>query len=251
MTPAPAPAPAPARAAGAGKLRLHWSPDSANLVIRIALEELGLPFVAVRVDRVRRQQKSAEYLRMNPQGLIPVLEDGDLVLFETGAILVHLADRTGRLGGDGPGCDVPRARAAFLKWVFWISNTLHADLRGAFYAERYGEAAAVPAIRRGFIARIGEHLALIERILAPTGWLAADRPTLADVYLAACLRWAQLYPLTDGPALGSITPPRTRALLTSLERRPAVARAIAAEHIPPPAFTAPCRPALPDTEITG
>ncbi len=92
-------------------------------MIRIALEELGLTFEPVRVDRAAAAHKKPDYLKLNPQGLLPVLEDGDLVLFETGAILLHLADHTGRLGPEGPDAQDRQARAAFLKWLFYLSNT--------------------------------------------------------------------------------------------------------------------------------
>ena len=57
------------------------------------------------------RNQSGEYLEKNPQGLIPVLEDGETVLFETGAILWHLAEKTGRLGPNGPDVTDPKARA--------------------------------------------------------------------------------------------------------------------------------------------
>ncbi len=236
-------------------LRLHWSPDSANLVVRLALEELGLAYEAVRVDRARGGHKAPGYLALNPQGLIPVLEDlrgdGPLVLFETGAILLHLADRRGRLGPDGPAADDPAARAAFLKWLFYLSNTLHADLRAAFYSQRYvDDAAAVPSLRAGLGKRVAGHCALIEAQLAPA-WLAGDRPTLVDFYLAACLRWARLYP-AGAPVLEGVGAfPRIAALLAALEARPAVRRAFAAEHIAGRPLTAPEPPALPPGEVTG
>jgi glutathione S-transferase len=233
-------------------LRLHWSPDSANLVVRIALEELGLAFEPVPVDRAKAGHKQPAYLKLNPQGLIPVLEDGDLVLFETGAILLHLADREGRLGPEGPDAREPKARAAFLKWLFYLSNTVHAELRAAFYSPRYvaGDA-AVPALRDGLAARLRGHMAMLDQVLGATGWLVADRPTLADFYLAICLRWARLYPtgrpLIDGPC--RLT--RIGALLAAVEARPAVLRACAAESIAGHPFTRPQPPALPADQVTG
>jgi glutathione S-transferase len=232
-------------------LRLHWSPDSANLVVRIALEELGLTYEPVRVDRSRAAHKAPAYLKLNPQGLIPVLEDGDLVLFETGAILLHLADRTGRLGPEGPAARDPQARAACLKWLFYLSNTLHADLRAAFYADRYVAEAAVPALRDGMAARLKGHMAMLEGVLAPTGWLAAATPTLADFYLAVCLRWAQIYP-TGRPVLaGGAGFPRLGSLMQAVEARPAALRACAAEAIPGRPFTKPEPPALPVEQVRG
>jgi glutathione S-transferase len=232
-------------------LKLHWSPDSANLVIRIALEELGLPFEALRVDRARAAHKSPAYLKLNPQGLLPVLQDGELVLFETGAILLHLADRTGRLGSDGPAADAPQARAAFVKWLFYISNTVHADLRAAFYSPRYIAEDGVPALRDGLAERMKSHLAMLEGVLEPTGWLAGRQATLVDFYLAACLRWAQIYP-TGRPLLaGTGGFPRIAALLQAVEARPAVRRACAAELIAGRPFTQPELPAIPVDQVTG
>ena len=232
-------------------LRLHWSPDSANLVVRVALEELGLAFEAVRIDRARAGHRQPEYLKLNPQGLIPVLEDGDLVLFETGAILLHLADRTGRLGPEGPAATDSQARAAFLKWLFYLSNTVHADLRAAFYSQRYIAENAVPALRYGLAARLRMHLEMLEGVLAPTGWLVADRPTLADFYLAVCLRWARLYP-TGRPMLAGPTGlPGIEVLLRAVEARSAPRRACAAESISGRPFTRPEPPSLPVDQITG
>jgi glutathione S-transferase len=233
-------------------VRLHWSPDSANIVVRIALEELGLTFVPVRVNRALAEHKQADFLKLNPQGLLPVLEDGDLVMFETGAILLSLAERTDRLGPDGPGAQDPAARAAFQKWLFYLSNTIHAELRATFYSHRYvADQAAVPALRAGLTARLHLHLALVDGVLGGTGWLVTNTPTLADFYLAVCLRWAQLYP-TGAPLIAlAEVPDRIQVLLRSVENRPAVIRAFADEHISGCALTAPRPPALPPGEVTG
>ena len=73
-------------------MQLHYFPGNASMVPHILLEELGLPFQLLYVDRALDAQKSAAYLKLNPNGLIPVLVDGDLVLYETAAICLHLAD---------------------------------------------------------------------------------------------------------------------------------------------------------------
>ncbi len=233
-------------------LRLHWSPDSANIVVRIALEELGLGFEPVRVNRAAGEHKQPAYLRLNPQGLLPVLEDGDLVLFETGAILLHLADRTGRLGPEGPDAGEPQARAAFLKWLFYLSNTIHAELRAAFYAPRYvADEAAVPALRAGLAARFRQHMELIDGVLGAAGWLAGDAATLVDFYLAVCLRWAQLYPRGAPLIAGREIPARLQALMRTVESRPAVIKAFADEHIGARPLTMPEPPDQPPDEVTG
>jgi glutathione S-transferase len=74
-------------------LELHYFPGNASLIVRILLEELGLPFKATLVDRAKNAQKAPAYLALNPNGLIPVLIDGDLVLYETAAICLYLCDK--------------------------------------------------------------------------------------------------------------------------------------------------------------
>ena len=109
-------------------LRLHYAPDNASLIVRLALEELGLPYVTHLVDRQARAQQAPRYLRLNPNGTIPVLETPHGAMFETAAILLWLSDTTGKLA---PKPQDP-LRGPFLKWLFWCSNTLHTDLRSYF-----------------------------------------------------------------------------------------------------------------------
>ena len=73
-------------------IQLHYYPGNASLIPHLLLEELGLPFELQYVDRAQSAQKSPAYLKLNPNGLIPVLVDGPLVLYETAAICLHLAD---------------------------------------------------------------------------------------------------------------------------------------------------------------
>src|SRR5215212_7463023 len=70
-------------------IQLYYYPGNASLAVHILLEELGVPFSLHLVDRANAAHKSPEYLKLNPNGSIPVLVDGDLVLYETVAICLH------------------------------------------------------------------------------------------------------------------------------------------------------------------
>jgi glutathione S-transferase len=72
---------------------LYYYPGNASMAPHMALEEIGAPFELRLVDRTRNAHKDPAYLRLNPNGLIPAFVDGDLVLFESAAICLHLADR--------------------------------------------------------------------------------------------------------------------------------------------------------------
>ncbi|MBK6386044.1 MAG: glutathione S-transferase family protein [Rhodoferax sp.] len=222
---------------------LFYVPDSANLVVRIALEELGVSFAALLVEGSGATNRSAAFLALNPQGLVPVLIDPqqDEPLFETAAILLHLGERHNVLQPVDA-----RSRGRYLKWLFFLSNTLHADLRGLFYSDRYvSDAGAIPALRQGLRARVTKHFALLDAEMALHGgpWLLGETLTSCDIYLAVCARWAQLYPRGDGLAPEAILNlSHVRRLLETLEQRPSVLRACEQEGISGRAFTAPQYP---------
>lgn len=219
---------------------LFYNPDSANIVVRMALEELGADYQDERVAS-RREKRSAEFMTLNPRGLLPVLVDGaaDAVLAETGAILLYLADKHWQLA---PLQEMRGERAMFLKWLFFISNTLHADLRLQFYTERYvsgGE--AVEALRARARERISAHLKLAEDDVDQIGpFFHGPDVTVVDFYLAACIRWAQLYPAGNGIDPSVIDGfPRLKTWLLDLEKRPSVQRAFEREGIKGAPFYAP------------
>lgn len=223
---------------------LFYSPDSANVVVRMAFEEIGVPYEALEVDRRQHVQRSPAFLKFNPQGLLPVLIDSaqDEPLFETAAILLHLADQHATLKPLQTS-----ARGRFLKWLFYLSNTLHADLRMLFYTERYAtDALAEKALRARLHPRVLAHLALLEAELARHAgpWLLGDDLSVCDLYLAACVRWLQLYPRGHTLDVSSLQGlPRLLVLLQRLELRETVRRAFTAEGIDGPLFTAPRYPA--------
>ncbi len=218
---------------------LFYNPDSANIVVRMALEELGVDYRDELVDR-RRTGRSEAFLRLNPRGLLPVLvdEEAGVTASETGAILLYLADTHGALAPKA-GAD----RATFLKWLFYLSNTVHADLRLQFYTARYvGDEAHTDTLRTRMRERFGANMALIEDALGGHDgpWLMAGGLTVADFYLGACVRWAQLYP-SAGPVAPWVIDglPRLKALLGELEQLPSVVRAFEREGIASPLFIEP------------
>ena len=222
---------------------LYYSPDRANIVIRMVLEALAVPYQAIEVDRTVDGQRSPAFLTFNPQGLLPVLLDPSqsAPLFETAAILLHLADQHAAL----PEPD-PQHRGTFLKWLFFLSNTLHADLRVLFYSDRYvTDAQAIPALRQAVHQRVLAHLALLDAQIAKSAgtWLLGEKRSVCDYYVAACVRWAQLYPRGDTLSPSDIGKfPALMGLLRTLEAQPEVQKAFADEGIHGSVFTKPDYP---------
>lgn len=214
---------------------LHYAPDNASLIIRLALIEAGQGFTTALVNRRTRMQDSAAYRALNPAGLIPVLETDEGPISETAAILLWLADRHGAgLAPNGP-------RGAFLKWLFFLSNTAHADLRQLFYQDQYVTEAGKAGHYDRLSARMVQHFTILNDAAATPALFAA--PSVLGLYTAALLRWSVLYPrpndwfnLAHYPAL--------QAMAKVLEARPSVAALIQAEGLGDRPFTAPqpCTP---------
>ncbi|WIY23558.1 glutathione S-transferase family protein [Parasedimentitalea psychrophila] len=221
------------------RYRLHYAPDNASLVIRLALEELGQDYETVLVDRQAQAQRSAAYRALNPSGLIPVLETPDGPMFETAAILLWLSDRHGALA---PAVDSDQ-RAGFLKWLFFTSNTLHADLRILFYPEHYigTDLTQQHQLRRVQRQRLHSHLSHIDAAAAQRpSWLGGDEPSVLDLYLACQLRWMALYPQgSDRSWMVLAQYPNLQAICTKLELRASVSAARCAEGLGATPFTSP------------
>lgn len=229
--------------------RLHYAPDNASLAVRLALLELGLPFETVLVDRRAGALQDAAYLALNPMGQIPVLETPQGAMHETAAILLHLADRHGP-GRLMPAPDDP-ARGRVLTWLFWLSNTLHPQLRALFYPDRHcppGQEAAFAAITR---TRIGQSLTVLQSRRGHLGpWLGGPQPSVLDCYLCPMLRWLALYPPQESGWFTLDAWPGLLAVARAMEGRPSAQAAARAEGLGPTPFSRPVPPDLPEGSAT-
>lgn len=216
-------------------IELHYYPGNASMAPHVLLHELGLPFNKVLVDRTAQAHKSPAYLALNPNGLIPVLRDGALVLYESAAICMHLADRH-PAAGLMPALGTPE-RAHCYKWMMWMSNTLQATLIHYFYPERLvdaGNAAGAAQIKAHAQARVGELLDQLDAELARHGqaWFMGAQFSVTDAFAFMLCRWTRGF---EGPAS---LPARSRnhigPYLHRLLQRPAVQQVLADEGLTAP-----------------
>jgi glutathione S-transferase len=227
---------------------LHYAPDNASLIVRLALLEMGLPFETRLVDRRANAQNSAAYLRLAPTGLIPALEMDGGVMFETGAILLALADRTGKLfaAPNDP------ARPDALKWLFFIATSLHSDCRLHFYPARYCGADPAPdAFTAAARARLCAHLDLIDRAAAAQPLLFwQGGPTVLALYVLVICRWLQLYPGGHPPLKDWGRWPALHDLAKQSEMRSSARSAAMAEGLGTDIFTNAHAPNPPEGSAT-
>ena len=209
--------------------RLYYYPGNASLLPHTMLHEIGAAHELILVDRSKDAQRSPDYLRLNPNGRIPVLVDGETVLFETAAIALYLVEQHPQAGlGPLPG---ENQRPEFLKWMIHLCNTPQVDFLSWFYPDRYAETPEASAsVKRAAEQRLNHEFDLIAAQLGGKPYLLGERFSAADLFLFMLIRWGRAMP----------RPPRSLAPLAALAARvaarPAVQRTIAAEKLGEPSF---------------
>lgn len=166
--------------------------ETRDLRIQWALEEMGLPYRVRGWDHAAGETTGPEFTALSPFNQIPLLADGDLVLSETGAILVHLAETSGQLiPADATG------RAHVLQWVFVALATVEGPVQPLKLMDMgaMGEPAEARAFLTSWTHRV---LGNLDRRLEGRDWIAADAFTIADLLLASVLRQLRHTDLMDG-----------------------------------------------------
>ncbi len=205
------------------KITLYYSPGACSLAPHIVLEDLGIPYEAVRISTAEGQQRSPEYLKINPRGRVPTLVADGRVLVENVAILAFL-------GGGFPEKGLwPRKtwdQAQALSMMAWLADTVHPAYAHLFRPGRYVEGeACLEAVKAGGRRAFGDCLAEIDRLVAGKKWAVGGRFSVVDAYLLVFYRWGNRngFPVKD---LAHYT-----ALVERVLARPAVKRVMAAEGI--------------------
>ncbi len=197
---------------------LYYWPTPNGFKISIMLEECGLPYRVKPVNIGKGDQFTPEFLALNPNNRMPVIVDNDaprgpLSVFESGAILVYLAEKTGRfLPADA------RERYDVMQWLFWQMAGLGPMAGQAGHFLIYQEGKHAYATER-YVNEYGRLLAVMERRLRDRDFLAGDY-SIADM---ACLPWTLPYEKLDQ---GMDELPRVVAWIEALRARPAVQRGL-------------------------
>jgi len=183
--------------------------------IPIMLEEIGMPYNVHPINIGKNEQFDPEYLKISPNNKIPAIVDGSLSLFESGAILTYLADKSGKLlAPSGP------ARYKALEWLNWQIGGLGPMLgQLGFYALRSPEKAPLPIQR--FTDEANRLFGVLETRLSEAPYLAGDDYSIADI---ACYTWSFAATTFLAPVLGETLAalPNFQRWLKAVGERPAV-----------------------------
>lgn len=204
---------------------LYYSRGACSWAPHIVLEELGAPFEARRVDATKGENRTPEYLKLHPRAHVPVLVQGDFVLTEAAAILVHLADTHPEPKLiPAPGT---QARARVHEWCGFLASAVHIAFRNTFRPERVSDdPAAQPSIKAFNRALLEKHYAELDAKLAGPWALGADY-SIIDPYVLVMHRWGHRI------SLDMTKYPRWAQHTAAMVDRPAVQRAMATEEITP------------------
>ncbi|MDF8332039.1 glutathione S-transferase N-terminal domain-containing protein [Novosphingobium cyanobacteriorum] len=207
----------------------HFFPSPNTWKVAIMLEECGLPYRLVPVDITADAQFAPEFLRISPNNRVPAIvdhtaPDGSQPVFESGAILLYLAEKTGRfLSPSGP------ARVAAQEWLMWQMGGLGPMAGQAHHFRRYAPAGNDYAVDR-YTRECARLYRVLDARLAGRSWIADDY-SVADM---ACWGWVWFHRL-HGQDLGDF--PQIGRWFTAMSARPAVQRAQALGHdLVSPAF---------------
>jgi glutathione S-transferase len=196
-------------------IELFQITGSASFAARMALEEAGADYEAVNIHP-RRRAEPASFAEVNPLKRVPALREGDVAVYETGAVLLYLADRFPALG---PAAGAP-GRAGLYRWILWLADTLHPAWWPLMKsASAHPEPEAEAAIRARGRDQMSAHGSYLERELARGPWCLGETFSVADLYLYMLVGWENY--IEGGYELGG---ERVREHYARVGARPAVVR---------------------------
>jgi glutathione S-transferase len=208
--------------------RLYYSPGTISLAPHILLRELGAPFEAIRVavaENRHRNYKTAEFLEVNPRGLVPALAIGKHVLTESVAIALYLSDLMPAKHWLPPLGTVERGRA--YEWLGWLATSVHRAIGGFYRPEHLIDNEQLYAPIQAFAAaQLRVFFQEIEDAIRPgSDYLIGDELGVIDPFLLVYFRWG------GEIGLDMRRFPRWSRLTAGMLERPAVVEAMDVEEI--------------------
>jgi len=158
-------------------------------MVMCALEALGVPFENVSMAPRSPETRHPEYLALNPMGKVPTIQDGELVLWETQAILFYLASS---YGDNLLWADTPARVAEIQRWSLFVSNQLEADALEMLIQVKYSDGNPDQAVIDKAAVTFDRFLPVLESHLADKQWVAEGKMTVADIHGALVLAWGKL-----------------------------------------------------------
>ncbi len=199
-------------------IKFYYSLAPNPMKVALFLEEAGLPYEAVPVDTRKGEQFAPAFAALNPNNKVPCVVDGDATVFDSNAILLYLAEKTGRFLPE----DTPAARGQFLSWLMFVASGVGPYSGQAVHFRHFApDPKDYAANRYAFEAK--RHYGILDARLAQNRYMLGDIYTIVDM---AVWGWARMVPFVMGDDAWSALP-NLKRLFDEISARPAAERAVA------------------------
>jgi glutathione S-transferase len=204
---------------------LYWWPTGANMAAHAALIEIGAPHELKLVDIDKGEHRTEAYRKIQPHGRVPALRHDGLVMYESAAMLLYLADRHPE-AGLAPDLKSPE-RGLFLQWLMHMTNTVQEHEMHWFHADFYIDGAEFQAALKAHgQRRVEESFRYFDGVLAERGpYLLGERFSAADLFFHMLAFWTRRMPR---PATSWAN---VKRLVRLVHERPAVKQMMGEEGI--------------------
>jgi GST-like protein len=196
-------------------MKFYFHPTPNPMKAALLLEELQLPFELIAVDTMKGEQHAAAFLEINPNAKVPALVDDGIRLFDSHAILLHLAEKHGKFIAL-----TPKGRAEMLSWLMFIASGLSPFSGQAAHFLHYAPE-VLPYARNRYLKEVMRHYRVLDIHLASSPYLAGEEYTIADMAL-----WG--WGISAGYIFGEkglADYPHVKRLVDEISARPAATRA--------------------------
>lgn len=198
-------------------LKFYFHPSPNPMKVALLLEELGHEYQLIAVDTFKGQQHDAEFRAINPNGKVPAIDDDGTIVFDSHAILLHLAEATQRF--------MPvdtNEKASALSWLMFIATGL-SPFSGQAVHFLHHAPESLPYAKNRYLKEVERHYEVLNNRLAQTPYLAGSEYSIADMALWG---WANFAGYIMGET-GLTNYPHLKRLVDEISARPAVTRALA------------------------
>jgi len=194
-------------------IKFYYSGAPNPMKVALMLEETGLPYEPVPVDTRKGDQHKPEFLAINPNAKVPAIVDGDVTVFDSSAILLYLAEKTGKFL---PSAKTDKARGELLSWMFFISSGVGPYSGQSVHFRNFAPEKNEYAINR-YMYEAQRHYGIVEARLAGQKYMLGDSYTIVDMNLWG---WGRLIPMSLGEQYWAKFPNMKR-LMDEISARPA------------------------------
>lgn len=197
-------------------IQFYFHPSPNPLKVALFLEESGLPYEVVPVDTRKGEQHSPAFLKINPNGKTPAIVDGDAIVFDSNAILLYLAEKSGQFLP----ANTRAARAQMYSWLMFVASGIGPYSGQAVHFKHFAPEPKEYAVNR-YMFEAERHFMILDAHLAQHRYMVGDTYTLVDM---AVWGWARVVPYIFGPDAW-VKLPNLKRLFDEINVRPAAQRA--------------------------